>query len=484
VAFFQRCEQAGWPVVWWVKADSRLSVVASLNALGEEMGLFRPGDVTEEEGVARLLTRLRSDKEPRRLLVLDNVESLDDLAGCLPVEGSATVVLTTAHQEVSEQSPGDPIDVTTYTESQATGYLARNSGLDDSAGALAVAKAMEFLPLAITQAAAYIKDQSFRPYSYQAYLEELSQLPLSEALPALHDPLNYPGGTARAIVASLQSALTRSPDRAVTQAILDTLSLLDPAGVRVDRLSILGNDRTVNAALVALQKNYVITGSEDNQRVLLHGLVARMVRELNAGENRDDEAGEAAITVLAAITPLEREGFEDQRAEAAELANHLTALSDTQPPAADDPRVIRAAAHCGFALNELHRPDAASATLVPAVERATRVLGPDHPDTLLSRHNLAYAYESAGRVGEAIGLFEATLADRERVLGADHPATLRSRHNLAWARWHQGERAVAWRDMEEASVVARRVLSPDHEVARAIAASLAQMRAELGQDGP
>lgn len=66
-----------------------------------------------------------------------------------------------------------------------------------------------------------------------------------------------------------------------------------------------------------------------------------------------------------------------------------------------------------------------------------RVLGPDHPETLLSRNNLATAYEAVGRLDEAIGLFTRTLADRERVLGPDHPDTLVSRNNLAAAtrRW-------------------------------------------------
>jgi hypothetical protein len=63
-----------------------------------------------------------------------------------------------------------------------------------------------------------------------------------------------------------------------------------------------------------------------------------------------------------------------------------------------------------------------------------RVLGPDHPDTLQSRNNLATAYQDAGRAAEAIPLHERTLADLERVLGPDHPNTLQSRDNLAAAR--------------------------------------------------
>ncbi len=63
-----------------------------------------------------------------------------------------------------------------------------------------------------------------------------------------------------------------------------------------------------------------------------------------------------------------------------------------------------------------------------------RVLGPDHPDTLTSRNNLANAYLSAGDLGRAIPMCEAALSDRERVLGPDHPDTLTSRDNLARAR--------------------------------------------------
>ncbi|RRD22244.1 tetratricopeptide repeat protein, partial [Actinomyces bowdenii] len=52
------------------------------------------------------------------------------------------------------------------------------------------------------------------------------------------------------------------------------------------------------------------------------------------------------------------------------------------------------------------------------------MLGADHPDTLASRNNLAYAYGAVGDLGRAIPLYEQNLADRERVLGADHPSTL------------------------------------------------------------
>ena len=91
-----------------------------------------------------------------------------------------------------------------------------------------------------------------------------------------------------------------------------------------------------------------------------------------------------------------------------------------------------------------------------------RVLGPDHSDTLSSRNNLAYAYESAGRLEEAIALYEQVLADRTRVLGPDHPDTLSSRNNLADAYESAGRLEEAIVMLGGALADSLRVLGPDH----------------------
>ncbi|WP_314158566.1 tetratricopeptide repeat protein, partial [Actinomyces oris] len=61
----------------------------------------------------------------------------------------------------------------------------------------------------------------------------------------------------------------------------------------------------------------------------------------------------------------------------------------------------------------------------------TRTLGPHHPDTLTSQNNLAKACHKAGKLNEAIPLFEQTLDARIRILGPHHPDTLTTRNNLA-----------------------------------------------------
>jgi len=59
-----------------------------------------------------------------------------------------------------------------------------------------------------------------------------------------------------------------------------------------------------------------------------------------------------------------------------------------------------------------------------------RVLGPDHPHTLTTRHSIARWWR--GAAGGAVALLQQLLADYLRLLGPDHPKTLNTRNNLAW----------------------------------------------------
>ena len=62
-----------------------------------------------------------------------------------------------------------------------------------------------------------------------------------------------------------------------------------------------------------------------------------------------------------------------------------------------------------------------------------RLLGSDHPDSLLSSSSLANCYLRVGRIDEAVQMHRANLADREWVLGPQHPRTFTSRRRLAFA---------------------------------------------------
>ena len=63
---------------------------------------------------------------------------------------------------------------------------------------------------------------------------------------------------------------------------------------------------------------------------------------------------------------------------------------------------------------------------------AARVLGPEHPETLATRHELAHRTGEAGDAAAARDLFATLLPVCERVLGPEHPNTLATRRQLAY----------------------------------------------------
>ena len=83
-----------------------------------------------------------------------------------------------------------------------------------------------------------------------------------------------------------------------------------------------------------------------------------------------------------------------------------------------------------------------------------RALGPDHPDTLNTRSNIAYWTGQCGDAAGALRLSRELLPDRERVLGPDHPDTLMTRSNIAYWTGQCGDAAEALRLFQE--------LLPDH----------------------
>jgi eukaryotic-like serine/threonine-protein kinase len=77
------------------------------------------------------------------------------------------------------------------------------------------------------------------------------------------------------------------------------------------------------------------------------------------------------------------------------------------------------------------------------------VLGGEHSDTLTSISNLASAYRAAGRLKQALPLYEETLNANKARLGRDHPTTMTGMNNLALAYQDSGQLKEALRLYEE-----------------------------------
>ena len=110
-----------------------------------------------------------------------------------------------------------------------------------------------------------------------------------------------------------------------------------------------------------------------------------------------------------------------------------------------------------------------------------RSLGPDHPDTLGTRNDMAFWLDRSGRMGEAVAQFKALLADQSRVLGSDHPDTLRTRGNLAASLGGSGRVVEAVAQFEVLLADQLRVLGADHPDTLTTRSNLAFWLGEAGR---
>ncbi len=94
-------------------------------------------------------------------------------------------------------------------------------------------------------------------------------------------------------------------------------------------------------------------------------------------------------------------------------------------------------------MEDLGRYDEAVPLYRETLDLYRQVLGPQHPDTLVSIGNLASVLERQSRYGEAEPLYREALDLCRQVLGAKHPTTLTSLNGLAQVLQRQGRYAEA-----------------------------------------
>jgi tetratricopeptide (TPR) repeat protein len=260
--------------------------------------------------------------------------------------------------------------------------------------------------------------------------------------------------------------------------LLRVLSLLSSNGVSRDlliraeqRLGLAGGLRAavgvlVKASLVTVGDDPAVIGNGDGHRIRVHRQTALVIRHEATLPPGDDL--QAALDTTAALLDELTDAIPEEQVmgrlgELEELADHLDAALTHATHAGDPPLFLLVQA------DWLARLIQASGDLIRAIALPEQVLtyrqqilGDDHPDTLQSRNNLAYAYASAGRYGQAISLSEMNLTECLRVLGDDHPNTLISRNSLAYTYQLAGRLGEAITLHEQTLADRWRVLGDDH----------------------
>ena len=473
----QECEDANWSLVAWINASSPESIKSDLVELAKRLKIDTSDQPAQDVIVRRCLDHLKSAAPTDRLIVFDNVEDINHLTGLIPSGDGVRVVTTTTNKVGWEDQGWNSIKVGVFDRSESINYLLTVTNSDDRNAADALAERLGDLPLAIAQAAATARHKDLSLARYLKRLKSRGEKLVIHPIPGDEYTDDVATVLRMAAEAAVDSMMNGTKQMARRQ--LGALALLAESGVptrwldpTVEQLdddesrdTQRDTDEDAHDALTELiHRSIVQQTARDRSKTTIHRLQAQVLR--NSWNNNELDDARAAATGLLGSVNISRYPSNDTKArrqEALDLVDQLRSIG-TQ----EHSQVLFESPHTSEALFQTfsHASDLGlpyeALTLDVAVDALAGLLGPDHPDTLTSRNDLAGAYESAGRLTEAITLYEQVLPDRIRVLGEDHPDTLTSRNNLAYAYESAGRLTEAITLYEQVLPDRTRVLGEDH----------------------
>ena len=446
----QWCEKQKWSLVAWINAVSKEQVRSGLIELAGRLGIETQGR-NEESIIEQCFSHLESGEPSDRLIVFDNVKDIDDLIKLVPRGDGLRVVVTTTNDCSWKNQSWESIKVGVFSREDSIKCLLRITDSEDLEAAGAVAQKLGDLPLAIAQAGATACAED---WTLKKYLVRLKRYSSSIVIKPVQGD-SYTEEVYKALSMAVDAALDKlgGDEREVARRQLDGLAVLAQSGVPTRWIDPLSTDvyssdleenvpdiadENAHSALTRLVSMSVVQQSADKTITLLHRLQAQVLRENWCEEKTaaHEEAFDAAVEILGRTKyeQLPSNDGDARRREVSDLITQLSAIAvQDYSRSLFESEQIRLYLYRAFKYGHDLGIKYKTVELSAAVGVVEDVLGPDHPDTLSTRNYLALAYESVGRFGEAIELFERVLADRVRVLGPDHPKTLTVRNNLAGA---------------------------------------------------
>ncbi|WP_406284368.1 tetratricopeptide repeat protein [Embleya sp. NBC_00896] len=447
---------------WWITAEDPAAVNAGLAELGRVLQpalAEQPTDVLREQALQWLASH------DDWLIVLDNVDDPEDVKPLLSRVNSGRFLITT-RRATGWYGLATPLALNVLAEGEAVDLFIRiltharpggSDGVGVGVGVGAVCAELGHLPLAVEQAAAFCAETGTTPH---AYLDMLARWPV-ETFAATAEG----GDASRSIARIWRITLDRLTDTPLPGDILRILAWYAPNDIPRVLLTDLAPPPILAKAIGRLTAYSLITDNADGT-LSVHRLVQTLARTPDPDDPHRraadiDRAREHATALLNEAFPG---NVKNPTAwpECRTLLLHIDALAQHTPHNKDThttATLLDQAA--GFLLGQ-----GAVGGAISHYERAlagrVRVLGEEDLDTLGSRNNLAYTYESVGDLGRAIPMLEAVSADSVRVLGEDHPNSLTSLNNLAGAYESAGDLARAIPMFEAVLAGRTRVLGEDH----------------------
>jgi tetratricopeptide (TPR) repeat protein len=517
--------------VWWVRAEQPATLLGDLTDLAVARGVANPEEASQQLAVAA--SRRWLEDHDRWLLVLDNAQAPDMPTGLdaslarvvdlLPQVVHGQVLVTS--RDASWEQHAALAELEVFTPEEAGGFLlARSSGGDEQAAA-AVAELLGWLPLALEQAGAYVRETRIPLATYLDRLCRFPALTVAKGRPRDRDPVDTVATTWQVslqqiepvpgAVMLLEVCAFLGPEEIPREVLA---AHLDPPAEELD--AVTEDPFALDDAVAALRRFGLVKANE--QVLTVHRLLQQVVRDgLDAATASNRTS--TALRLLAKVFPVEDVDDPGIWPWCEQLLPHALAAADHAEHYQIEPAVTsdlldsmesylhergrfteaRSLAQRALALAE--RTYGPEGDIIPArlgslaavlrvqgeldhartlLERALTIdeahVGSNHPDTAWSLHNLGLVLLAQGDLDGARALHERALAILEAHLGADHLTIAASLNHLADVLREQGDLEGARTLFERALAIHKVHLGPDHPTTTWSLSNLARVLREQG----
>jgi tetratricopeptide (TPR) repeat protein len=352
----------------------------------------------------------------------------------------------------------------------------------------ALCSRLEYLPLALVQAAAFIQEMGISVNEYLRLLDKSDQQ-LVDLLNEEFETVGRDSETPHAVVETwiLSFEQIQRQDTFAGE-LLSLMSVFDRQAIPKKFLSDYSERQEVQEprgemqlikALGVLKAFSFITEDKDHG-FDMHRLVQLVTRKWLGKKDTLHRFAEQALLVVSDNYPY---GNHETRAICSAYLPHAYAVLKFEGKGLRDERLARASllVCAGAFFYYQGQWKEAERFLIQATGVRKELLGEEYPGTLTSMGNLALTYSNQGRWKEAEELEVQVMEAWRRVLGEEHPHTLTSMGNLALTYWNQGR----WKEAEELEVRAmetwRRVLGEEHPHTLTSMANLASTYSNQGR---
>lgn len=419
---------ADYSLVWWMGAEEPAALASEFARLAVEMNL--PEKDSRDQSAIVSAVKQRLEQLEGWLLVYDNAAGPEDVKAFLPRGRSGHVIITS-------RNPGwggvaKTIKIEEFKHEESIEYLAKRTHQDDPEAASDLADELGDLPLALSEAAAYMETTGT---SMSEYLD-LFRTQREELWKDQKPPEGYPDTVGTAWSISMKKVVQESPEGA---DLLSMCSFLAPDNIQLDLFSMgeehipeplrsAASDRLAMNRAIRVLRQYSLIDTADGA-VSVHRLVQAVVRDSMGIEQRKVWS-EAALGIVRSVFPS---GNFDVGAWdiCAALLPHALSFSAHAERTGVEP------GGTAILLNQVGsylygRAEYADARRI--YERALKIdeaaYGPNHPNVAIHVNNLGGVLKALGDLKGAKQHYERALLIFRHFLGDEHPSTKIVRGNL------------------------------------------------------